>query len=72
MVRAYLTTVMNKEISKSVAKFLENWNWTNTNHFTDWTVTSYSVPPHNRNKVVELAKHLGCEYKMTYCGRLDY
>ena len=63
---------MNKEISKSVAKFLENWNWTNTNHFTDWTVTSYSVPPHNRNKVVELAKHLGCEYKMTYCGRLDY
>ena len=38
------------------------------NHFSDWTIESYSVPSQYKNMVMELAKHLGYEYKKKYFG----
>ena len=65
---AYLKKVMTKQISACDAKLFENWSRTNTNHFSDWTIESYSVPSQYKNIVMELAKHLGYEYKMKYFG----
>ena len=36
--------------------------------FSDWTVESYSVPSQYKNIVMELAEHLGYEYKKKYFG----
>ena len=66
--RAYLKKVMTKQISVCDAKLFENWNRTNTNHFSDWTIESYSVPSQYKNIVMELAKHLGYEYTKKYFG----
>ena len=66
--RAYLKKVMTKQISACDAKLFENWSRTNTNHFSDWTIESYSVPSQYKNIVMELAKHLGYEYKKKYFG----
>ena len=66
--RAYLKKVMTKQISACDAKLFENWSRTNTNHFSDWTIESYSVPSQYKNIVMELAKHLDYEYKMKYFG----
>ena len=66
--RVYLKKVMTKQISACDAKLFENWSRTNTNHFSDWTIESYSVPSQYKNIVMELAKHLGYEYKMKYFG----
>ena len=66
--RAYLEKVMTKQISACDAKLFENWSRTNTNHFSDWTIESYSVPSQYKNIVMEFAKQLGYEYKMKYFG----
>ena len=66
--RAYLKKVMTKQISACDAKLFENWSRTNTNPYSDWTIESYSVPSQYKNIVMELAKHLGYEYKMKYFG----
>ena len=66
--RAYLKKVMTKQISACDAKLFENWSRTNMNHFSDWTIESYSVPSQYKNMVMELAKHLGYEYKKKYFG----
>ena len=66
--RAYFKKVMTKQISACDAKLFENWSRTNTNHFSDWSIESYSVPSQYKNIVMELAKHLGYEYKMKYFG----
>ena len=59
---------MISQISRCQAKLVETWDRTNTLHFTDWTMESYSVPSQYRNVVMELAKHLGYEYKKKHYG----
>ena len=69
--KAYLKKVMTKQSSVCEAKRIEHWNRDNTNHFTDWTVTSYSVPSQYKTLVMELARHLGYEFKKKHLGTLN-
>ncbi|XP_044176231.1 flocculation protein FLO11-like [Acropora millepora] len=61
--RAYIRKCMTKEISGVDIDVLRTWSSKNTAHFSSWMIKNYNVPERFKGFSLEMAGHLGKEFK---------
>ena len=61
--RAYIRKSMTKEISRVDIDVLRTWSSKNTAHFSSWMIKNYNIPERFEGFSLEMAGHLGKEFK---------
>ena len=61
--RAYIRKCMTKEISGVDIDVLRTWSSKNTAHFSSWIIKNYNIPERFKGFSLEMAGHLGKEFK---------
>jgi len=63
MSRAYIRKCMTKKISGVDIDVLRTWSSKNTAHFSSWIIKNYNIPERFKGFSLEMAGHLGKEFK---------
>ena len=61
--RAYIRKSMSKEISGVDVDVLRSWSRKNTAHFSSWMIKNYNIRRRFKGFSLEMAGHLGREFK---------